>query len=296
MPVLEAPAHDPVTQASHAVERWVRAARIVHPFPTLLNVAATAGLAFVAADGAPGGPTLARMLIAMLFAQSAIGVTNDIFDRELDAATKPWKPVASGLVSTRLAAGVAVAFAASALGVATTLGATSLALFVLGTGCGLAYDVRLKRTLFSAAPFMIAIPVLPIWVYVTLGEWDDVLWWLLPLGGLIGLAMHLANTLPDIEADAAHGVRGLAHQLGVRGSLVACWVAFGLALGLAIAIAPVVVENGRWFAVAVGTGAVSLLVAVGAWVATRERALQFNFGAISIGTAVTAAGWLAAVT
>ncbi len=296
MAVLEAPVHDPPTQVPHAIERWVRIARIVHPFPTLLNVAATAGLAFVAADGAPDGATIARMLIAMLFAQCAIGATNDIFDRELDAATKPWKPVASGLVSMRVAAGLAVAFAASALSVVMSLGAASVALFVLGTACGLAYDMRLKRTLFSAVPFMIAIPVLPIWAYETLGEWDDVLWWLLPLGGLIGLAMHLANTLPDIEADAAQGVRGLTHRLGVYGSLVLCWVAFGTALGLAVVIAPAVVENGRWFAVAVGTGVVSLVVAVGAWVAVRERALQFNFGAISIGAAVTAAGWLAAVT
>lgn len=296
MAVRETHALESDALAAHRLERWIRIARIVHPFPTLLNVAATAGLAFVAADGAPDGPTLALMLIAMLLAQCAIGVTNDIFDRELDAATKPWKPVASGLVSMRLAAGLALAFAVSALIVAMTLGSMSAALFVLGTGCGLAYDVRLKRTLLSALPFMVAIPVLPIWVYVTLGEWDDVLWWLLPLGGLIGLAMHLANTLPDIEADAAHGVRGLAHRVGVRGSLLVCWAAFASALALAAVIAPAVVEHWAWFAVAFGTGSLSLFVAVGGWVVMRERALQFNFGAISIGAAVTAAGWLAAVT
>ena len=79
---------------------------------------------------------------------------------------------------------------------------------MLGMACGLAYDVRLKRTVFSAVPFMIAIPTLPLWVWVTLGEWHAALWWLLPLGALIGLALHLANTLPDIDDDAAHGVRG----------------------------------------------------------------------------------------
>jgi hypothetical protein len=36
-----------------AAPRLLRALRIVHPFPTLLNVAATAALAFVAARGAP---------------------------------------------------------------------------------------------------------------------------------------------------------------------------------------------------------------------------------------------------
>lgn len=276
--------------------RWVRTFRIVHPFPTLLNVGATAGLAFVAADGAPETSTLVLMCVAMLLAQCAIGVTNDVFDRELDAATKPWKPVASGLVAVRVAVGLAVALVAAAVVVAAALGVESLALFVLGTACGLAYDIRLKRTVFSAVPFMVAIPVLPMWVYVSLDAWDGVLWWLLPLGGLIGLSMHLANTLPDIEADARAGVRGLAHRLGILGSLVTAWAAFALALGLALLIAPLVVEDWRWLFAAVGVGTLSLTAAMLAWVVVRVRALQFNFGAISIGSAVTAAGWLAAVT
>ena len=54
--------------------------------------------------GTPEPSLLLRMLLVMLFAQSAIGVTNDICDRELDAATKPWKPIASGLVRAAVAA------------------------------------------------------------------------------------------------------------------------------------------------------------------------------------------------
>ncbi len=186
----------------------VRAARVVHPFPTLLNVVATAGLACVAARGAPDAPTLARMLVVMLCAQCAIGVTNDYFDRDLDAATKPWKPVAAGLVSARAAVALALAFIAAAVALAATLGAGGFALAMAGMACGLAYDVRLKRTFLSAVPYMIAIPVLPLWVWLTLGSWQPVLWWLLPLGALIGLALHLANTLPDLASDAAHGVVG----------------------------------------------------------------------------------------
>ena len=53
-----------------------------------------------------------------------------------------------------------------------------------------------------------------------------VLWWLLPLGSLIGIALHLANTLPDIDGDAAHGVEGLAHRLGRRRSTCIAWASF----------------------------------------------------------------------
>ncbi len=97
-----------------AAPRLLRALRIVHPFPTLLNVAATAALAFVAARGAPDAGVLATMLLVMLCAQSAIGVTNDYFDRELDARTKPWKPIVAGLVAPGAALLIAVGLIAAA--------------------------------------------------------------------------------------------------------------------------------------------------------------------------------------
>ncbi|MFN8556010.1 MAG: UbiA family prenyltransferase [Dehalococcoidia bacterium] len=54
----------------------------------------------------------------MIAAQSAIGAVNDIVDRDLDAAAKPWKPIPAGavaLVAARRVAAVAMA-AALALG------------------------------------------------------------------------------------------------------------------------------------------------------------------------------------
>ena len=146
------------------------------------------------------------MLLVMLCAQSAIGVTNDYCDRDLDAASKPWKPIVAGVVRPRDALILAGLLIVAAAALAATLGLGSFGLAMLGMGCGLAYDVRLKRTIWSALPFMVAIPVLPAWVWLTLGAWEAVLWWLLPLGALIGLALHLANTLPDIDADAAYGI------------------------------------------------------------------------------------------
>lgn len=279
------------------VPSLVRAARVVHPFPTLLNVAATAGLAFVAVRGAPDAATLARMLVVMLCAQCAIGVTNDYFDRDLDAATKPWKPVAAGLVSASAAAALALAFIAAAAALAVTLGAGGFTLAMAGMACGLAYDVRLKRTVFSAVPYMVAIPVLPLWVWLTLGSWQPVLWWLLPLGALIGLALHLVNTLPDLVGDATHGVTGLAHRLGARRSTLLAWAAFAAALALSGAPAAFVRYDLRCYlpALVAGCGALGANVALHA--ARRDDvALRSSFGALSLASAVLAVGWLAAVT
>ena len=277
--------------------RLVRALRVIHPFPTLLNVAATAALAFVAADGAPDALTLATMLLVMLCAQSAIGVTNDYCDRGLDAASKPWKPIVAGVVRPRDALILAGLLIVAAAGLAATLGPGSLGLAMLGMGCGLAYDVRLKRTAWSALPFMVAIPVLPAWAWLTLGAWEAVLWWLLPLGALIGLALHLANTLPDIDTDASYGIAGLGHRLGARKSMLAAWASFGAALVLSGAIAPVVSYDVRIYATTASLGVLCLVASAGAFLLRRDSfALQFGFGVLGAGSAALAVGWLAAVS
>ncbi len=277
--------------------RAALALRIIHPFPTLLNVAATAGLAFVAADGSPEASKLVRMMLVMFFAQSAIGVTNDLFDRDLDARAKPWKPLVSGALRPSTAIGLSLGLIGAAAVVAVTLGAASFALAMLGMACGLAYDVWFKRSLFSAIPFMIAIPTLPIWVWVTLGQWQDALWWLLPLGALIGLALHLANTLPDLDDDARHGVRGMAHRMGAVASATVGWSSFAIALLISLALVPLLEYDLRVYAPAAAFGFACLAGSIALFALRRDSfALQVGFGAIGIGAAVVAVGWLAAVT
>lgn len=286
-----------VAAPSRAARRPWTALRLTHPFPSLLNVAATAGLAFVAADGSPSPGVLVRMLLAMLFAQCAIGTVNDIFDRDLDATSKPWKPIPSGAVTLAAARTAAFVFIAAGIALAATLGWRSLLLFSLGTACGLAYDVSLKRTPFSALPFMVAIPTLPVWVWVTLDAWSPVLWWLWPLGALLGVSLHLANTLPDIDADAAHGVRGMAHRLGARGSMLAGWLSFAIALAASAILAPWLGYELIWYVPAALFGAACLVFSAALYAIRRDQsALQAGFGALGVGSAVVAVGWLAAAT
>ncbi len=277
--------------------RLLRAARIIHPFPTLLNVAAVAGLALVATRGAPNAYVLVRMLIVMLCAQSAIGVANDYFDRDLDAATKPWKPIASGLVSPGTAARLAGALAVTTAALAATLGGASFALAMLGMACGLAYDARLKRSLFSAVPHVVAIPTLPLWVWVTLGKWDPVLWWLLPLGACIGFSLHLANTLPDLESDASNGVTGLAHTLGARPTMLLACLSFGASLALSAIPAVAVAYDARFYGPALVVGVTALVLSAFVFARRRDEfTVRLGFGALSLASAVLAVGWLAAVT
>ena len=113
------------------------------------------------------------MLAGDALRPSAIGVANDYFDRDLDAASKPWKPHRCGPRAC------AYRRSSCALGSLPRQprwrrrSARAVSCWrCSGMSCGLAYDARLKRTLLSAVPFMVAIPTLPIWVWLTLGVWQ----------------------------------------------------------------------------------------------------------------------------
>ena len=277
--------------------RTLRAARVIHPFPVALNVAATVALAFIATRGWPSASELVRLAAAMFCVQAAIGASNDYCDRDLDALTKPSKPIVQGLLEPRTALVVAALFALAAGALGATFGPIAIGVAASGLAAGLAYNVRLKRSVLSALPFMVALPALPIWVWVSLDRFAGELWWLLPFAPLAALAVHLSNTLPDLEADLRGGVRGLAHALGPDASRRLAWGTFGLALGLSAALG--LHLDYDWLAFLAGALPAGALyvIAMGAYAfRPGQAALQLGFGLIGAATALLAAGWLAAAT
>ena len=283
--------------ADRSLVRSIRAARVIHPFPVALNVAATIGLAAIANDGIPTGSTLLRLAGAMFCAQAAIGASNDYCDRELDAETKPHKPIVRGLLEPRTALVLAGAFALIGGAITATFGPLSLAVGAIGLAAGLAYNVRLKRSLLSPLPFMIALPALPFWVWVSVDQFTGELWWLVPFAPLAGLAVHLSNTLPDIEADSAAGVRGLAHTIGADATRRLAWGSFAMALVLAVALGFHLDYDWRPFAAGAVLATALLAGAIGAHVVRPGQAAhQIGFGLIGVATAVLATAWLAAAS
>ena len=277
--------------------RALRAARVIHPFPTALNVAATVVLAIIANDGVPSASVLVRLAAAMFCAQAAIGAANDYCDRDLDALTKPYKPIVRGLIEPSTALMFAAAFALAAGALAATFGPLSLAAGAAGLAAGLAYDVRLKRSVLSPLPFMVALPALPIWVWLSLDRFTGELWWLLPFAPLAALAVHLSNTLPDLESDARAGVRGLAHTIGLVPSLVLAWGSFAAAIALAAGLGAYLDYEWPVFLLGASAAAALLAVSMAAYaVRPSPASLQLGFGLTGIATAALASGWLAAVT
>ncbi len=226
--------------------------------------------------------------------QVSIGALNDLHDAPEDAGRKPGKPIPAGLVTVRLARGVAVGGAALgiSLGAAVDARVGALAFVVLAIGYG--YDLLAKGTAWSWLPFAVGIPLLP--VYGWLGAASGLPSFfaaLVPAAVLAGAALAIANARADLERDEEGGIVSVATRLGLEGSWrlhAGLWGATAIvALGWLVLrgaepalAAPVVVAAGL-------IGAV-VFWSRGRGPAGRERAWQFE----ALAAALALTGWLVA--
>jgi len=97
----------------------------------------------------------------MLCLQFTIGIANDLADASSDALAKPDKPLPAGLLTSRQAGVALLATGAAGLASAASVGVPALAVGVLGLADGLLYDLRLKGTAISWAPFAAGVGLLP---------------------------------------------------------------------------------------------------------------------------------------
>lgn len=181
---------------------------------------------------------LVTMLAAMLGDQIVIGVSNELVDAETDRTTKPSKPIASGQVTLRGARMLLIAGMALMVVAGISLGFASFLILMGGTVVGVAYSLWFKRGSYAWLPYLIALPLLPIWVAVTLDRFEPALLLLYPLGALAVLSVQFAQSVPDVAADRTAGIVTLTTRLGERRTLFVCWAAMlassMLALGAAI--------------------------------------------------------------
>ncbi|MGO8951241.1 MAG: UbiA family prenyltransferase [Ktedonobacterales bacterium] len=200
---------------------------VTHPLPSAMYVVMTAILAWLAAASAhvrPGAGPLALVLVAVAGSQIAIGSLNDYCDRELDAAgDRREKPIVSGLIQPWEAVVLATLSSLLAIFAIIPLGPVACVLGVLILGLGLAYDLRFKGTPISAILFALYFPLFPLLAWTVFGHWQPFLFWLVPFGAALGIAMNISNTLPDLETDLAAGMRGLPHLLGLKWGAALAW-------------------------------------------------------------------------
>jgi len=244
-------------------------ARSTHPVPGLA-VSAVAVLLGVAV-----GLEWWRIVLlglALALDQASVGLSNDAIDAHRDRdAGRDDKPVARGDIGARPVFLTAVAAAVLSLLVTLPLGAPALAAHAIALGSAWLYNLIAKRTPVSVLPYIVSFGLLPAIATLAAARpvWPP--WWAMAAGGLLGIAAHFANVLPDLDDDRRTGVRGLPHRLGLRPSLVVSWAA--LVLG-ALAVA---YGSGFTVVALAGLGLSAALAVAGLAIAWRRGAGRWLF-------------------
>jgi 4-hydroxybenzoate polyprenyltransferase len=224
----------------------------------------------------------------MLCVQFGIGIANDLADVVPDAASKPYKPLARGVVPKQPAVIATVVLCVAGLALAASVSLATLAFFAGGLAAGMGYDLGLRRTPLSPVPWWAGIGLLPMAAFAAAGAVTPRLWPVLPLSGLVALGLHCANAAPDAAGDRRAGQRSLPALLGEQASLRVSVVALTVVVVFGLAVASSAHRLSPW----VIGGALVLLLAVVAVIARGERR---PFPILAAGTAVFASTWLATV-
>ena len=166
-----------------------------------------------------------------------------------------------------------------------------------GYASGVAYDVGMRRLGLGWLCFAVALPVMLAWTWLAAAGTLPPGWpFLLPLAALAGPALHLANSLVDLETDARADRSSLATQLGARRAKVALAVMMAMILVLAWATLS---SSGAY----AGIGLVAAIVATGLAVLgvalswqDEPRLREAGWLLQAAGLATLAAAWLASMT
>src|SRR5947209_7798349 len=195
---------------------------LAHVEPIILILTVVTLFAVRATWPHPPWITILLLLAGQAAMQFSIGILNDYCDRRLDAAGGKNKPIVLGLVRPHeaLLAGLLMIVVMFVILLPLNLFALLAALGYLVLGQ--VYNLGLKSTPLSGILFALAMPLLPLYAFAGVGRIPSMVLWFIPIGALLGVALNLANALPDVEEDAANHANTLAVVLGVKGSFIAC--------------------------------------------------------------------------
>ena len=183
-----------------------------HPGPTIAVTTLMTVLA-IALDEPAGRVVL--VALAVLSGQLTIGWSNDLLDVRRDREVgRTDKPLATGALGTRTAAGACGIAVLLTVVLSLACGPLAGLVQLVCVAAGWAYNLGVKATVWSWAPYAVAFGGLPVFVWLAGDSSSAPPLWLPLAGACLGVGAHLLNVLPDIADDTATGVRGLPHRLG----------------------------------------------------------------------------------
>jgi 4-hydroxybenzoate polyprenyltransferase len=203
-----------------------------HPLPATAVTVLTVALGWVAGVS---GAVLTTLGAAVLAGQVCVGWVNDLVDRDLDrASARTDKPIAAGRVGVRDVTVAAWSAGVMCVPLSLALGTVPGACHLVAVAAALAYDVALKRTVWSWVPYAVGFGLLPVVVWLVSPAAELPPAWMVAAGAALGVGAHGANVLPDHARDRAAGVMGLPQRLGPQALRTGTAAALLTALGLLI--------------------------------------------------------------
>ena len=200
-----------------------------HVEPILLILTVVALFAVRATWPRPPWTLILFLLAGQAAMQLSIGILNDYCDRHLDMLGRKNKPIVLGLIRPHEALLAGLLMIAIMFVILLPLNLFALLAAIGYLALGQIYNLGLKSTPLSGFLFALAMPLLPLYAFAGIGHIPSMVIWFLPIGALLGVALNLANSLPDIEEDAAGNAHTLAVTLGAKGSFLACPLLIALA-------------------------------------------------------------------
>ena len=167
--------------------------------------------------------------------QLIIGWSNDIYDYQDDLKhNRTNKPLVAGsLTIAQLRRTtfifIPIVFIANLLG---PLGLQGGSVYMLGVGCGIAYNFYFKFSPLSPLPYAIALAALPASMFY--GASLTPLTWMVITGSLLGVSFHFLNVLKDLSQDQESKIGGLPQRMGKSKSLVVVAVLLGLSIAITV--------------------------------------------------------------
>ena len=186
-------------------------AAAAHFGPTMIVTA----IAFTIALVLGSLPEAISIAFTVFLGQLIIGWSNDIYDFQDDLKHQRGnKPLVAGTITIselkRLTfVFIPIAIAANLLG---PLGLKGGSVYLLGVGCGIAYNFYFKFSVLSPLPYAIACAALPASVFYGVERTPPL--WILLTGSLLGVAFHFLNVLKDLSQDRESNIGGLPQILG----------------------------------------------------------------------------------
>jgi len=188
-------------------------AKAAHFGPTMLIT----GISFVLAARLWWEGPAYVIAFTVFLGQLIIGWSNDLYDYDDDVKhNRTSKPLVVGTITVhqlRRATFILLPLAiiANLIG---PLGLKGGSVYLLGVGCGIAYNFYFKFSPLSPVPYAVACAALPASIFYAVDRTPPL--WVLAVGAMLGVAFHFANVIKDLPQDIASSIGGLPQRLGKK--------------------------------------------------------------------------------